>query len=118
MSRNRSMLRRMLSPFWSPSSDESDAAQQSLSLGDDQDEQELSPERGELGSNHGVDGQCDDQPRERASTQKAPYVSALKSSQSSVYSDIDDDILPAVESDGDNASGEERAKHISGREGK
>ena len=55
------MFRSLLSPFWSPSDEISDANKSSLSDKDSQDSQELSPEDGEIDSNPDINGQRDDQ---------------------------------------------------------
>ena len=77
MSLSRTMIRSLLSPFWSPSDDRSDANKSSLSDEDSQDSQELSPEEGEIESNPDVNGQRGYQRREEVNTthKKAPYVS-------------------------------------------
>ena len=91
------MFRSLLSPFWSPSDEISDANKSSLSDKDSQDSQELSPEDGEIDSNPDINGQRDDQHREEVTTihKKASYVSFPPLLSDSKY-----DALP-VESEDD-----------------
>ena len=106
------MFRSLLSPFWSPSDEVSDANKSSLSDKDSQDSQELSPEDGEIDSNPDINGQRDDQHREEVTTihKKASYVSFPPLLSDSKY-----DALPVESEESDNASAGEGEKYISNK---